>query len=114
MYLKCVKANRSSSAIKEIRAFEVPAYHYSKECYNDLVKFLNDFRDGYGGKVYVNNNGALAVITHTRYEKYSRLENVKDFIVIIEYENGQHFILNMDRSAFYYEFDVIKDEEKKS
>ena len=112
MYLKCVKSNRPSSAIKEIRAFEVPAYHYSKECYNDLVKFLGDFREGYGGKVYVNNNGALAVITNPPYEKYSKLDNVKDFIVIVEHENGQHFILNMDASTFYYEFDVIKDDKK--
>lgn len=113
MYLKCVKANRPSSTIKEIRAFELPAYHFSKECHDDLVKFLEDFRKDYGGKVYVNNNGALAVITHPR-DKYSRLENVKDFIVIVEYENGQHYILNMDRSEFHYEFDVIKDDEKKS
>ena len=112
MYLKCVKANRPSSAIKEIRAFEIPAYHYSKECYNDLVKFLEDFRQGYGGKVYINNAGALAIITHLQYEKQCKLEFVKNFIVIVEYENGQHFILNMDASEFYYEFDVVKDDKK--
>ncbi len=112
MYLKCVKSNRPSSAIKEIRAFEVPAYHYSKENYDELVKFLDDFRQGYGGKVYVNNNGALAIITHPMHEKFTRLENVKDFIVIIEYENGQHFILNMESSEFYCEFDVVKDDKK--
>lgn len=112
MYLKCVKSNRPSSAIKEIRAFELPAYHYDKEHYDDLVKFLDDFRKGYGGKVYVNNRGALAVITHPQHEKFCRLENVKDFIVIIEYENGQHFIRNMNASDFYHEFDVIKDDKK--
>lgn len=112
MYLKCVKSNHPSSAIKEIRAMEIPTYHYSKEDYDNLVKFLEDFRKGYGGKVYVNNAGALAIITHLQYEKYSRLENVKDFVVIVEYENGQHFILNMDRSEFYYEFDVVKDDKK--
>ena len=111
MYLKCVKADRPSSAIKEIRAFEIPAYHYDKKCYDDLVKFLEDFRKGYGGKVYVNSAGALAIITHP-YEKRCKLENVKDFIVIIEHENGQHFIFNMDASEFYYEFDVVKEDKK--
>ena len=112
MYLKCVKSNRPASAIKEIRAFELPAYHYSKECHDNLVKFLEDYREGYGGKVYTNSAGALAIITHIQYEKYSRLENVKDFVVIVEYENGQHYILNMSASDFYYEFDVIKDDKK--
>ena len=112
MYLKCVKANRPSSVIKEIRAFELPAYRFDKECHDNLVKFLEDYRKGYGGKVYTNNNWALAVITHPMHGKHSKLENVKDFIVIVEYENGQHFILNMDRSEFYSEFDVVKDDKK--
>ena len=114
MYLKCVKADRPASAIKEIRAFEVPAAHHNKETYEALKKFLEDFRDSYGGKVYVNSNWALAVITHTPWNRHCNLENVKDYVVIVEHVNGQHYILNMSASEFAYEFEVVKDEEKKS
>lgn len=104
----CIPDDNDRYTIVAARACEMMYTVAGDRNTSRLEKFLDDFMYGYGGRVYCNRNGIVAIMNQD-----GELERAKDFIVCVKYKCGDHDILNLTCGEFLSRFATVDPLKRK-